>query len=82
MVKESSSIMGELLYQIDKRVPRVDNADDKTIAGAASLGWKGRLLIIANLLDANRRDWSPMPMEESVEDVADEAGPDENLDKG
>ena len=42
MVKESSSIMGELLYQIDKRVPRVDNADDKTIAGAASLGWKGR----------------------------------------
>ena len=64
-------------------MPRVDNADDKTIVGVASLGWKGRLLIIPDrLLIPIEGDWSPMPMEESVEDVADEAGPDENIDKG
>ena len=39
MVKESSSIMGKLLCQINRRVPRADlcDADDGTIVGGRIL---------------------------------------------
>jgi len=39
MVKESSSVMGKLLWRIDRRVPRADliDADDRMIVGGRIL---------------------------------------------